>query len=972
MPSQRTSHDRAAVGVAHASKHLPGRAHVRSLGDRTLAWFLALLLCCTMLPLAAIASTDTTTASGTASAMPQDAAVTIDTPSASSPENRPPSEEADVPAIALPDDELTDDVGASGETADPDEGTSDGESGEPEDHSASFDRSYYASIAAPSFGSSSLDGDSGLCVGAVLRASVFRIANEETLSREEVADDGTFSYHWYACDARTTWNLSDKDLVATSDESSIALADDMVGKHLFVKVAASDGTTTMGPHLLNLPTGILRGIGPVTASSEAEPEVPGPADPTPEVPDVPEVPETPAGPDDPSAPTAPGEEGVELTATVTVTGTTRHQPGTSFFYTTWIPETEFRWLEDERITAWDAFAFLLHKSGYSYRTDHSFPSSITTPDGSYTLGMSAEGAKSYWAFYLDGRPSDMVSCDHMLRNGDRIELRFFDATSSAAGESLETYPQETTPEAPVTWGGFGSNGTGASTSLVTPTTDLSTGWTFDLSEGRPDASWSEPLIVNDRIYLATATRFCMMDRATGDIIGSAPLAGPVDRSGCQPVYANGKVVVPLASGHLQAFSISTLHCIWVSESLTESAPVASIAAEQRTERRTMSSLYARDGRLYAATASSSGAVGRLSCLDLSTGARLWTRDNVDSNFYWPGTAQLNGYILVSGENGMLEAIATDSTTGEAVGTLRLTDEASKMRSAVVQDDHAYCVSRDGVFHKVSVDDDGSLTETGQVKFASYSSSTPTVCNGMAFVGGGSSDGTGVLACIDTTTLRCQQVNGPQGGSLPAEVAGTPLVSTQPTGTFVYFTCNGAPGGVYLYKVGDASARIVYEPDADLAGSGIDSMVVGPDGRLYCVSASGQLIELKEQVAASVPDPTPGESRPGPTPDRSSGDSATLWRMMNAMEAQQTLLDVSPRYLGTTTGSTPTAPELSVEEEAGTAALRHPITSFIEDIAMHAQDVSLLKWMLFATGGLFAGGFALLAVILPLRARRNRL
>lgn len=982
MPSPKKPRDIVALEELHGTKPVPSRVLLQSLGDRTLAWLLALLLCCTMLPLAAFASPD------------QDAtSLRSDTPTATEDRSAPDAPDEALPAepdaslSTPPENTDDDDVPSSDhEVTGPAEGTDGEENAAPDldgsrpapptsqepQEAVSFDRTYYANISFSPADESAPSDTSDLCTGATLYASVFQMMNVADGMRVPVFDDGTFSYRWYASSSRSLWGLSEKDAIAGADKSSLLLTDELIDKYLYVKVTAPDGTTTNGPRYWDWLSGILHGVGPIVAAQEDRDPADGslkPVDPD-HTPEVPEVPETPEGSDKPGTsgearPERP--EPMESTAIITVTGTTKHRPGTSFFYSTWISSIEYRWFDGYGVSAWDAFEKTLVGQGYSYETGRHYPSSITSPDGSYALGTTVEPAPAYWAFYLNGKPTDLLSCDYHLQNGDHIELRYHD-TSSEVNDSLVVHPEEVTPDAPVIWGGVGTNGTGAATSLVTPTTDLATGWTFDLSEGIDGAGWSEPLMVNDRIYLATATRFCALDRETGQLLGSTPLAGPIDKGCCQPIYVSGKVVVPLANGQLQAFSVSTMHCIWVSESVMEGA-----AAEGQA----MSSLYVHDGRIYVATTTEGHAVsgGRLICLDIDTGAWCWSRENAEVGYRWTGTAQLNGYILVGNDDGVLEAIAIDSQTGEAAGSLALGSRARGRSAAVVsqvaEDDHAYCITRDGVFHKVSVSDNGTLTEVGRVSFAASSTSTPTICDGTAYVGGVNADGSGVLAHIDTDTLSCNVVRGPGGSPLSAEVKGTPLVSKQPTGTFIYFTCAGT-SGVYLYKVGDAAARLIYEPSAGSADCGVSSIVAGPDGCLYFVTDRGQLIELKEQPAISVPDTTQKPTAPGPT---RPAQTDQLERMMDQMAAiERESLNASPRRIENATTAPTTTPADPTEEEAETetATTRRPISSFIEDLSMQAQDVALVKWVLFASGGLFVGAVVLLAIVLPFYSRRKKL
>lgn len=583
-------------------------------------------------------------------------------------------------------------------------------------------------------------------------------------------------------------------------------------------------------------------------------------------------------PEEPSDPSAR-----QLSAHVGVVGTTKHQAGSPYFLSNWIPETAFKWPEGKRVTAWDAFAELLSENGYFYDTKGGFPYSITTPDGSFTLAMSANAPWSYWAFYVNGEYADTLTCSYALQDGDTISLRYIDANSQLEQAPIELYPGEATVSVPAdSWGGFGNGTTGTPTSFATPTTDLEAGWTFDLGAGDRNATWSEPLVIGDRVYIVKGSQLCMVHRTTGKLVASAPLAGTITQGGCRALYTDGKVVVPLSEGKLQAFSASTLHCIWVSDALKDGiithddGPVTALTADAAgaslasvsypSAQQSVSSLYAHDGRIYAMTAVADAMKtygGWLACIDGSTGERQWTRENTDAGYYWSGASQTKGHILVGGDDGKLEAIPADSADGKATHALGLTAEGSGMRSTVVVDgDYAYCVTRDGVFHKVRVADDGTLSEAGFVKFADSSTSTPTLCDGIAYVGGARADGSGILACIDTDTMACSFASGPNGAPLPADVKSMPLVSKQPSGTFVYFTCNGEPGGVYLFRVGDTEARAIYEPTGSLSGYCLGSLVATPDGRLYYMNDSGHLIELRERVV-------PGSS--APSSDRMGND-----------------------------------------------------------------------------------------------------
>ncbi len=63
-----------------------------------------------------------------------------------------------------------------------------------------------------------------------------------------------------------------------------------------------------------------------------------------------------------------------------------------------------------------------------------------------------------------------------------------------------------------------------------------------------------------------------------------------------------------------------------------------------------------------------------------------------------------------------------------------------------------------------------------------------------------------MISLDTFTVTDQARAG-KGKS-----QSTPLVSVQQNGTYAYFTVNGLPGGVWVYKLGTSRAAQIYTPD----------------------------------------------------------------------------------------------------------------------------------------------------------------
>ena len=111
---------------------------------------------------------------------------------------------------------------------------------------------------------------------------------------------------------------------------------------------------------------------------------------------------------------------------------------------------------------------------------------------------------------------------------------------------------------------------------------------------------------------------------------------------------------------------------------------------------------------------------------------------------------------------------------------------------------------------------------------------------------------GVLAVIDAESLSVSEVStidghafvgDTNGQATSAEVKSAPVVSVQNGETYVYFTANCNPGGVYRYRLGDTDASLIYTPDADHQNYCMASITVGPDGTLYYVNDSGALFAI---------------------------------------------------------------------------------------------------------------------------------
>lgn len=648
------------------------------------------------------------------------------------------------------------------------------------------------------------------------------------------------TYTWYIADS---W---DGEYVELSDENvhkaSFVVPDSYVGKHLKCLVSAGFNTLEAGP----------------MRKAVAQGEAVEPVDPTPPQP----------------------EEPTSATVTARIVGVSPHAVGDAYQMADWVPSREYVVADSTKTSAWDIFADLLDKAGYFYSLDGGCPYSITTPDRSQTLAMSAGAPWSYWSFLINGEYADVMASGHHPQDGDVLELVYVDATGSAAAPDIAVKPNAPAAEWAADWGSFGT-ATGAPIAVDSTLGSLPSRWTYDFAQGGY-ASWSEPVMAGGFVFFATGSRLLKLDAATGAVVAEAALADGT-AYGCRPIYAKGLAVVPLNNGRLQALSALTLQTRWLTEALPAAVQeVASGseggAASVTYDQRGLSTLTVSGDYLYAFTAAADWSQtyeGWALCVNASTGAIRWMRQNADAGYYWSGAASVGDYLVVAGDDGVLRAVSAASTDGEPAATLAL---GAPVRSTVVTvDGFAYVVTANGTLHKVSVGANGALTQVGAVSFGDYSTSTPTFANGVLYVGGSRAH-QGLLAAIDADSLNVlSTVTAADGAPLPGEVKSTPLLLRDENGVVALFTCNGAGGewpnytsggGVYAYRLGNAEAQLVYDPPAGLHNYAMASVAYGGAGTFYYVNDSGTLfaLDLSDQPLPQRPGdkPTNPETPDNPT------------------------------------------------------------------------------------------------------------
>lgn len=475
--------------------------------------------------------------------------------------------------------------------------------------------------------------------------------------------------------------------------------------------------------------------------------------------------------------------------------------------------------------------------------------------GVYSLVSPLDGTElsGAWSFFVNGVPGSQLDSDYVLKSGDKIVWAFDPGDTVPGVDSVVVDPGAARPNWDSDWPGYTS--ADKVTDAPVPTKDAEAKWVSEL-KGSSD-EWSkgisDPLLVGDYLYVAVGSKLLKKDVDTGETVAESPLAAKID-STSRMVYTGGVILVPLSSGRLQALTVDALATVWVTDEL----PAGPDGAQQ-----SLASITVRDGFAYFGTASASwtdSSDGYLLCVRISDGEVMWQHKNENSKgYYWAGLAFSGNYGVIADDSGTVSTV--DPETGKTVASLKIAD---RVRTTVLVDGSiAYVVSADGVLHKLSVGTDGTLSELGKVTFGSSSTSTPVLVNGKIVVGGASTESFmggyqnkytyyyGQLVVIDAETLTVDysicKADGSyirQGTSGGGDVKSQPVVSVQNGETYVYFTSNNNPGGIYRYRIGDDEAELLYTPAAGDQQYCMASISVGSDGSLYYVNDSGKLFAVK--------------------------------------------------------------------------------------------------------------------------------
>lgn len=511
---------------------------------------------------------------------------------------------------------------------------------------------------------------------------------------------------------------------------------------------------------------------------------------------------------------------------------------------TWAPAADYTMVDTATVA--DATELAFKQSGifadYGTGTWGWFLNSITSPFDGRTLAWdSTTGA--YWKLFIDGKPSDLGAGSVKLKDAKSIAWVYTADDKLPDPDALTTDPNAPKSNFDSAWSAFaGGKANGSVVEVPTPSGAAESAWDepADIKGGAKGVS--DLLIIDGNICAVKGDRIVLIDSETGKKeLASCSIGADIGYF-CRPAYKDGYLVVPFEDGSLGIFV------------LDKKDGQYSIACRYKTpslgikDTQALTSVTISGGKAYAGFTVVDGSEGALVCVDLASGKVDWTTDkkksetNENEGYYWAGAAASGGDIIIGNESGKVALI--DGSNGKELSSVSV---GTPVRSGIIavevgeNGDGTYLVvSRDnGTLYKIRRSGDKLTLEGKPVAFAAISTSTPAVSNGLAYVCGMDSEGYGTLSVIDLSTMSVKKSIRADKG----ESKSTPLVSVQGNDTYVYFTCNALPGGVYAYKLGDDAAQMIFTPDAKYREYCTASIICDEKGNLYYANDSGRLFKL---------------------------------------------------------------------------------------------------------------------------------
>lgn len=363
---------------------------------------------------------------------------------------------------------------------------------------------------------------------------------------------------------------------------------------------------------------------------------------------------------------------------------------------------------------------------------------------------------------------------------------------------------------------------------------------------------SLPLMIENQFYVTVGNTLKVIDVTTGKETASAELAAAAAESAAMG-NGEGMLFIPLEDGRIQAVKISDLSSVFITEKPAEGLTV-------------QSQILYHDHMIYAGfspVTQDQKVSGYFAAFktDSTTGtdavAPEWkSAEQKEGNYIGTKAAVLGENVLFAGDSGKL--VLANAKTGEVKD--KKDDITGKVRSPLVEANGSVWFATDeGVLYKVTLSDDGKVTEKATVSLPDKGNAVISILEGKVFVTGGSSQGyIAVYSESDATEILSQKTDHPVVSQ---------AVTKSGENFYVYFTQEEDNANLYAAKL-DADGKMAVETvyTSDTKKSGEDYLLIGSDGKVYYGNTGNGTITSVDVPKEEKPDPEPPVDPEVPDPE----------------------------------------------------------------------------------------------------------
>lgn len=420
-----------------------------------------------------------------------------------------------------------------------------------------------------------------------------------------------------------------------------------------------------------------------------------------------------------------------------------------------------------------------------------------------------------------------------------------------------------------------SSAFGSVTDKVTPVdkNDTALYWATKTSTGWTDAP-GVPLVLDDKIVYTSAKNLLAVDKQTGkplELKGEMAAASSYGMSA--PIYAEGKIIVSLGGGIIQAFDAETFKSLWIYKD--------ELGGQSNSE------LTYSDGYVYTGFWNSETKDANFVCVpvedfDTSTPDEeqqaAWKYTSA-GGFYWAGAYIADGKVVIGTDNGNSTGdsegssiIVFDKSASIESGSpvaLSAADTLGDIRSGISYDKktgYYFATSKAKLIYRFKIDYDGNITDLSSLELSGMTTSTPVAANGRVYIGVSGSSVYGEysghhIAVIDAESFKTVYTLKTNG-----YCQSSALVSDRDGENYVYFTANYTPGKVYAFHDNalmtepektesvtvsgreiEGCCPTLFTPVGEQSNYCLTGLSADEEGTLYFKNDSGYIMALGSRV-----------------------------------------------------------------------------------------------------------------------------